>query len=160
MLNPASYSNANFQTPSISIQFKAETRLVAYQTGPDFFKFLAENFLKYFPALFFAEHFIAKEKQPSHENVSCQIFSLMNCLSLPMAYLMAEPFEIPHARFCRHFHDAEDSAEPRFITYLNLYLRFSLRAITKHGFKFFPRNFVPVFQPAANFSKIFFQRSV
>ena len=62
---------------------------------------------------------------------------------------MAEPFEIPHARFCRHFHDAEDLAEPRFITYLNLYLRFSLRAITKHGFKFFPRNFVPVFQPAA-----------
>ena len=81
----------------------------------------------------------------------------MNCLSLPMAYLTAEPFEIPHASFRRHFHVAEDLAESRFITYLNFYLRFSSTAITKHGFKFFSRNFVPVFHSAANFSKIFFR---
>ena len=74
-----------------------------------------------------------------------------------MAYLTAEPFEIPHASFRRHFHVAEDLEESRFITYLNFYLRFSSTAITKHGFKFFSRNFVPVFHSAANFSKIFFR---
>lgn len=75
-----------------------------------------------------------------------------------MAYLTAEPFEIPHARFCRHFHVAEDLAESLFITYLNFYLRFSSRAITKHGFKFFPRNFD--FTPQPTFRKSFSEISV
>ena len=74
----------------------------------------------------------------------------MNGLSLSIAYLMAEPFEIPQVV-------AEDLTK-YLITYLNFYPRFSFWAVPKHGFLFFPRNFVAVVHSTSfdNFSKVFF----